>query len=224
MDTLRALAKASGETLKLGGIIDGDWRGTSEKNELKEQGLLVLAVHEIENLLLHPPTVEHVIARISGDPSIYQATLLAAADKRAGTWIFDAARTDKHFEAFPPPDAAVRELAHRLTWADFQDIPARAEEIANADPQLEPDQRDLLRKHLEVRAKVYARVREDGQLWKSCEGKEVFRSIVGQIGFADAETAERAIIGAWSENPDLVPAELKQLRTYVDRLQKGDAS
>jgi hypothetical protein len=69
---------------------------------------------------------------------------------------------------------------------------------------------------LTVRAKIYAAVGTEPTLWKVREGKEVFRSITSQIGFSDAETAERAIMGVWSNDPSLIPDELRDLRDCRD--------
>ena len=219
LDSLQSIAKASGEPLKLGGIVDRDWRNPGERDALSAQGLHVLPVHEVENFFLHPPTIRHVIASIAGDPNGYDEILAAAVDTRAGALIFDAARTTSAFEKFPPPHTDVRELVHQLNWSQFTDLPARAQEIADADRQLDADQRALMKKHLEVRAAVYQRLREEGGLWKVCDGKEVFRRIAPEIGFADADTAERAILGAWAQNPDLVPDELTELRLYVETIR-----
>lgn len=220
MDSLRAVATASNEPLKIGGIIDRDWRDAQERKLMSGLGLHVLAVHEIENLLLHPPTVKRVIENISGDPAIYDDALKAAADRRAGSAIWNAARTNRGFENFPPPHADVRKLAHELTWSDFADPSLQCQKIADADPQLDLAQRALIKKHLEVQTAVYGRVREGDTLWKVCEGKEVFRSLAKTIGFSDPETAERAIIGIWQLEPGLEPEELRMLRLYVEQLGK----
>lgn len=219
IESLQAIAKASNEHLKIGGVIDGDWRDQSERDELALEGIHVLAVHEVENFLLHPPTVKSVIAKISST-TVYDEVLRAAADRRAGSWIFDAARTSKQFEDYPAPDAPVRELVHSMTWADFDDIPVAAQKIVDTDSQLEPNQREKLKKHIQVRARSFARIRESDELWKRCEGKEVFRSIAQKIGFSDSETAERAIMGAWDQDETLVPEELKLLRSFVEQLRQ----
>jgi len=112
----------------------------------------------------------------------------------------------------------VHTLEHSLTWDQFDDIEVRCAQISNADSQLNDEQRSLLQKHLEVGAKIYRRVRSGVQLWKACEGKEVFRSIAKDIGFSDPHAAERAIIGTWEKEPKLVPDELKLVRDYVSGL------
>ncbi|HVR92127.1 MAG TPA: AAA family ATPase [Novosphingobium sp.] len=218
IETLKSLASASSQPLKIGGIVDGDWRKSSERTTLLAEGVYTLEVHEIENFFLHPKTVGHVMSSISRDVSVYEGALLLAADRRAGTYIFDAARTDKAFEKFPPPHTCVRTHIHTLIWSDFADLEATCAQIAEKDPQLDAKQRTLLGRHLVVQAKIYERQRSEPCLWKVCEGKEVFRSLVSEMGFASADVAERAMLGAWETVPALIPKELQNLRFYVSSL------
>lgn len=218
LDTLKMLAKASGEPLRIGGIIDGDWRSAGERSEFEALGIHVLQVHEVENFFLHPETVKNLMESISADPSTYEQILTDAADFRAGSFIFDSARTDKRFQDFPPPHADVRQLVHSTRWSCLESDSKVLQEIVDADPNLSDDQRALLLKHLLARAKSYSRVREDGSLWKRCEGKEVFRSIANAIGLSDPVTAEKAILGVWTKRPELRPSELNDLRAYIHSL------
>lgn len=215
-DGLRAIAKASGEDLRIGGIIDGDWRSTPERQTLSDLGYHVLAVHEVENFFLHPDTIKYVLTTINGNPASYDGILQSAIDRRAASWIFNAARTKKTFSDFPPPDGKVKGLVHKLSWSDFTNLSAKATEIAEADPQLDQSQIELLAQNIAAEAKAYQQQRNGPDLWKKCEGKEVFRSIASAIGFADADCAERAIIGAWAKDPSLMPTDLQALREYVE--------
>ncbi|ESX22565.1 ATP-binding protein [Mesorhizobium sp. LSJC264A00] len=95
IEELRDLAIASGQMIRIGGVVDQDWRPKQEQDELSERGLFVLGVHEIENFFVHPPTLKDFLSMNGGDPRTVEPTLVAAADRRAGSWIFDAARTDR---------------------------------------------------------------------------------------------------------------------------------
>lgn len=215
---LKDLATASGQGLRIGGIIDGDWRTGSERGELANQGLFVLGVHEVENFFLEPNTLKALMSFMGRDPSEVDALLVAAADSRAGAWVFDAARTDRAFREYPEPSKAVRELVHRLDWSDFSELETRCEEIASAHGDLDEAQRALLKRHLVTRANIYQRKREAGELWRDCAGKQVFRALISQLGFADEDAGERAITAMWARQPDLVSAELKELRSYINGL------
>lgn len=215
LDSLLDIAAASNENLKVGGVIDRDWRSTSELQELTASGLFVLGVREVENFFLHPATVAQVMSEIGQDAGTFDVRLLSAADSRAGTWIFDAARTDKAFEKFPPLPEALRVLVHQLTWRDFSVPEVQCEKIVDTYALGEQKQRELLKRHLTARVKSYARIRGDGTLWSLCEGKEVFRSLSGDMGFVDTDAAQRAVMAAWQRRPELVPQQLNDLRAYV---------
>lgn len=215
MQGLKDLAAASAQEMRIGGIVDHDWRSKQELDELSKQGLFVLGVHEVENFFIHPPTLKDFLALNGGDPDAVEPALQAAIDRRAGSWIFNSARADRKFRDYPEPSKIVRELVHKLTWLDFADIEQICQQIANAHCNLENDQITAFANHLIARAKIYARRRDDGIMWKLCEGKEVFRSIIGEIGLADEDAAERALSAVWVRQPNLIPAELTALRDYI---------
>jgi hypothetical protein len=217
LDGLKAIAGASGESLRIGAVIDGDWRSSTERGALTSEGLFVLGVHEVENFFLHPPTVKRLMRMLSKDASNYDSALQSATDARAGTWIFNAARTDKKFWECPPPSPGARELAHRLSWIDFahDNSSVTSKTLAAAHGGLSADQENTLAQHLEVRARSYGRIRDSDELWRRCEGKQVFRSLAQTIGVADVDTAERAMTNIWKDEPSLIPIELEQLRSYV---------
>lgn len=212
---LKKLAFVSGQTIRIGGVVDQDWRPRQEQSELSAAGLFVLGVHEVENFFLHPPTLRDLIDLMGGNPSAAEGILTAAADRRAGSWIFNAARTDRKFRDCSEPSTAVRQLVHGLSWLNFTDLSDRCDEIARSHGNLDEPEISLFRKHLETRAKIYSRKRESGELWKVCEGKEVFRAILPQLGLKDEDTGERALTSVWARKPDLLPKELVKLRAYV---------
>lgn len=149
MADLRSIAEASADTIRLGGVIDGDWRSRPERDRLNAEGAHVLSVHEVENFFLHPPTVESLISALGQDPSRYRSSLLAAADNRAGAWIFDAARTQKEFREYPPPSEEVRVLAHASHWTNFAtNLDATCQALVDAQKDLLPEQALTLLRHL----------------------------------------------------------------------------
>lgn len=218
VSTLQFLAATSGQNIRVGGIIDGDWRPKQEREELEKKGLFVLGVHEVENFFLNPATLKELMVSIGGEPTEVEALITRAADRRAGAWIFDSARTNRLFRDYPEPPKAVRELVHTIRWENFSAAEGKCEEIAGAYDELNAEQQDKLKKHLIASARSYNRKRENGDLWRACEGKQIFRALVLQLGFADEDAAERAITAVWKRRPDLVPVELAELRDYVNAL------
>lgn len=216
MEGLRQISRASGQPLKIGGIVDRDWRTAGEIKALQESGVHVLQVHEVENFFLHPESAKAAMAAISQDPSTYDDVLQSVADLRAGAWIFDAARSQPALKAFPPPAEATRGMVHRLSWANFSDIKATCDTIARSDLALTNEQQTELSRHLDVQARIYERIRSEPTLWKRCEGKEALKAVAQRLGFADGDIFERAVTGIWSKQPQLVPSELVSLRDYVN--------
>jgi len=218
IEGLKDLAAASGQAIRIGGVVDSDWRTGADKQVLSNQGLFVLGVHEVENLFLHPPTLSEFLQVVGKDHNQVQNIILSASDRRAGTWVFDATRTDRKFREYPEPSKAVRELVHSLTWSDFSDIETQCEKIANSHGGLNQAEVITFKNHLITRARIYARKREDENLWVVCEGKEVLKSILPHLGLTDVDAAERALTALWTRKPELVPAELHDLRSYIQGL------
>jgi hypothetical protein len=218
IEGLRALAAASGHQIRIGGVVDGDWRAKQEQQELAQQGVFVLPVHEVENYFLHPATLRELMSTLGRDPADVDGLVLMASDKRAGTWIFDAARTNQRCRDFPEPSKAVRDLVHRSEWDAFADAESKCAEIARAHGALTQEQIVAFSRLLGVQARVYEGKRNSPDLWQVCEGKEVFRAIVRELGLADADAAERAVLAIWGRKPELVPDQLGSLRDYINGL------
>jgi uncharacterized protein DUF4435 len=68
VEAIKALANEAEAGIRIGGVVDRDFRGTAEvKSLLDSNGVYALPVHEIENFYLHPATLR--ILRQSGrDP------------------------------------------------------------------------------------------------------------------------------------------------------------
>jgi predicted ATPase len=210
------LAQTGGQHLRLGGVVDGDWRDKSERQEITNQGLYVLDVHEIENLFLHPPTLS-TVAKNLGQGNIEPRDLVQEiADDRAGVWIFDHARTHRRFKEYPPPSSDSRTAANSMHWADFdQGIDNACAALVADESNLMDQQREKLKQALVASAKIYSKKREGDDLWKVCHGKEVFRAASDRLGFKSASVAEAAIIQHWTGTKSDVPEALKKLRRYI---------
>lgn len=211
---LQQLAEVSGQRLRIGGVLDGDWRSPAERASFEAQGLLVLGVHEIENLFLHPATLKALSQELGRDPSGIDSLILEAADMRAGSWIFQAARTDKAFVDFPEVLPATRECFHGMNWVDFGDVDAACSRIVATMSNLTAEQKVTIHRHMTARANIYER-RRPTEAWRLCEGKETFRSLVPKLGFVEEDAAERAISALWKRRPEIAPQDLLALRNYV---------
>ena len=88
--------------------------------------------------------------------------------------------------------------------------------IADEEANLDIEEKARLSRTLEACARIYRRLRLSDELWKYCEGKQVFRAISQDLGFADAQAAEGAIFVAWESDDALVPDEVRQIRDYVN--------
>jgi len=212
---LQSLAEVSSQKIRLGAVVDRDTRHSGQIADIEKSGAYVLAVHEVENFFLHPPTLAEIFGSNGGNPEDVSEIIVYSADQRAGLLIFDGARGDPKFKDLPAPSAGVRKLIHDLKWTDFEAAEAVCERIADGHGGLDQAQRDLLVKHLFARTKMYGRWRTGGDIWKYCEGKEVLKAVAPRLGFADDKTCERAVLAYWNRHPEGRPGELVELLDYV---------
>lgn len=218
VEELRALGQASTQAIRVGGIIDSDWRSLQDKQAFTSQGLHVLDVHEVENLFLSPPTLMQLCIDIGCDQDSLSNMLIEEFDNRAGVWIFDSTRTGKKFRDYPEPSAHVREMIHGASWSDFADIESMCYRIAAAHGGLSEPEVTTLSTHLKAHAQIYQRKSREADFWKFCQGKEIFRAMLPRLGLSNSSAGERAVMALWKRHPDLVPSELVGLRAYVTSL------
>ena len=97
VESLRALAHETDTGIRIGGIVDRDFRSETEAARLSvDRNIFVLPVHEAENFFLHPPTLR-ILLNQHGRTSLDPLDLIrAAADARAGSWIFQHMDTSKN--------------------------------------------------------------------------------------------------------------------------------
>jgi hypothetical protein len=212
---LTQIGKSSSENIRVGGIVDFDWRGDDDRRALQERGIFVLSVHEIENLFLHPETLRAVQSELGRDPTPVDRLVAEASDRRAGLWIFGAARAVPALRDLPPPCRAVRERVASLGWTDFSSSTGLAQEIADLDEGLDKNQKLALREEILRSKSKYAKMKSGNDLWRRCQGKEVLRQIYHPLGFADQDACEKTIIAYWLRNMDKRPAELLKIVKYV---------
>lgn len=216
---VKGLASTSGVGIRIGGIIDKDFRkGAALATLTCVRDLFVLPVMECENLFLDPRTLTALLAQNGKSAIIAQNIIQVAADARAGGWIFQYAMATQNADSLPAIPARAKDEVKAMAWADFEaDVPAACTKIA-AHSAFDTVKRVKLQKLLEIGAAAYRKVRVHMDLWKECEGKQVLVSIAPQAGFSGPDALIQASIAAWERDAALLPAEVASLRTFVDSL------
>jgi hypothetical protein len=216
---IKALAKESNTEIRVGGVIDRDFRTEPETERIKSaDGVFVLPVHERENLFLHPATLS-VLLKQNGCTNIAPADLIRdAADVRAGSWIFQWAMASANAQSLPAISPSAKELAKNQTWERITaDQDAVFKVVADASGYAPEDCAKLLQL-LKVGANSYARKRTEDNLWRVCEGKQVLKEISRRSGFGGSPALAQAAFAAWSRDQALIPQELVTLREYLTTL------
>lgn len=214
--TIRELSNESATPIRVGGIVDRDFRTQSEVKELKEhKNVHPLAVHEIENFFLHCPTLDYLLIQNGNDQLSAKELVMQASDARAGSWVFQNAMSRRIARALPRVPPAAKSLAKALTWEDFsQDRPSAIDSILTCTG-FENEHRRKLKQLLGISATSYGRKREQANLWKICEGKQILKDVAIRVGFAGPPHLERAMLAAWTRNDVPLPTEVAQVRKYV---------
>lgn len=209
---IRKLATTAQQDIRVAGIVDRDWRSTAQSEEFaKKHDVFVLPVHEVENLFLDPKTLKNLAQQNGYDDFDYTVSLQSACDHRAGGWIIQAVCSSQSLDV----GSEGRAVAHSMSWAQIEgDVESAMNQIAEASGAVD-DEKTKLAQKLMLYARMYKRKRQEPDLWKICEGKEVLKKICGEIGFADTRSLEGAASKSWSESEANVPDEVKKLRQYV---------
>ncbi|MGB8526584.1 MAG: DUF4435 domain-containing protein [Rhodoplanes sp.] len=214
--SIKALATEAEAGIRIGGVVDRDFRSNADANALSnDNGVLVLAVHEVENFFLHPATLG-VLLQQNGRAHIEAAALIReAADARAGSWIFQHAMTTPNAKSLPELPVAAKEEAKRLTWAQFEDDQNSVIERIVGAAGYGEDDRDKLASILNISRKSYERKRAGDDLWKVCEGKQVLNDVARAVGFVDAPALVQAAFAFWRRDGGQLPEELKAFQEYL---------
>jgi hypothetical protein len=219
VSAVRALAAESDAGIRIGGIVDRDFRSNADAEALRAgAGILVLPVHEIENLFLHPATLERILRQIGRTDVSPVGAIQAAADARAGSWVFQYSMATSLADDLPPIPEATKQRAKSMTWDHIaRDGDAAIREITAAS-RFEATDADRYAKMLKVGINAYERKRQESDLWKLCEGKQVLPMIARTAGFAGPPALMSASYAVWDSEPELIPEELVELRRYLEAL------
>jgi hypothetical protein len=204
------------EQIRIGGVIDRDHHGpTAVQRMEREAGVHILAVHEVENLLLHPASLNIILAA-NGKLTNADELIQRASDQHSGAWITQRVALRNGWDL----GRAVSRLAHGVSWPDIaSDEAAVLQSFADGlPPDSEVSKEDLIPK-LTAAAASYREMRDDpSRLWKEVHGKQVLRNLLPATGFTDEATLLNNLSRAWSGGSVPVPAELQGLRAYVGGL------
>lgn len=216
---IRALANESEAGLRIGGVVDRDFRSDAEVASLKDVNAVhVLPVHEVENFFLHPGTLDLLLKQNGRDRVSAIEIIRDAADARAGSWIYQFAMATRNAQSLPEVATAAKDLAKRLQWAQVSsERDASLDRIVSAS-SLDSENQAKLRQILSLGIDAYSRKRSEPTLWKTCEGKQVLNDVARALGFAGAPALAQAAFAAWSREGAAVPDELTELRSYLSAL------
>jgi predicted ATPase len=102
--TVKELAAETGEQLRVGAVIDRDFRTDEEAARLSaDVGVHVLGCHEIENVFLDLQGLTVLLDHVGKRPEIAERVVRDAGDRFAGLWI--AERTVAGYAGFIPKEA-----------------------------------------------------------------------------------------------------------------------
>ena len=212
---LAKLAAESSQAIRVTGIVDRDWRSPSEAQLLESSGVIVLPVHEVENLYLHPETVRAIAARVGSVGFDSSQIIQEACDARAGGWILQEALSHASARNISDVPQSVRRLMHAASWHSIStSLQEFIKDVVNRS-NLPPEEGLALERRLLDSGQRYASARVGADLWKVCEGKEVMKWVCRVLGFKDHLAYERAVHVYWDASNDHLPNEVNELRATL---------
>jgi len=223
--TIRELGEESSSPLRVGAVIDRDHRDQSAVTVLEAHGAHVLGVHEVENLFLHPPVLDHAL-RANDRTESAHSVLRRGADLHAGRWVYARAVQIVWGEGAIQPawvDERTLRVAASVVWtalsADRGAFAGQHRTLTAA----EGDDSDRFEEEVRRGIEVYEAVREDEHaLWKAVSGKQLLRWLPREVGFSDLNALERNVVTAWADRGVSVPPELTALRDYISDLEPSN--
>lgn len=224
LDNIQRVAAETDDQLAVGGIIDRDYRTNQEAEDLQRgRSLHILGCHEVENLFLHPPSLQALIERSGIHGTTPHGIILDISDAMAGRWVVGHALTRATYQRRPEPRVAssgarsARVAGARITWADIaRDREAIVATLLGAFGLQSAEASEEMQRDLAGAVDAYAGLRDrEDELWKRCAGKEVFGQVPMKVGAADKRILEKQVLRLWSAEGSVPPTELDDLRRFV---------
>lgn len=220
---VKELASVTDDQLHVGAIVDRDFRSEAAAQELVTNAqCFVLPCHEVENLLLHPSSLNELLLH-NGIAETAETLIQRIADQLCGQWVLQhalfAVDYGRALAAGADVPRPARELAGRAHWAEIDATSQVYSKLLAA--AVTPDLGDGQAIESAILAAIseYRKIRFDAGLWKVCLGKEVLGQIHRAIGYSTKGALESAVISLWSRRPDLLPSEVQQVRRYIDSVR-----
>jgi predicted ATPase len=210
VEMISLLASETEEQLKVGGVIDRDFRTDAEVLEIESRlNVHVLRCHEIENVFLQPEAIEVLLSRSGRDPSTALSVIRDESDRYAGLWIVNNALS--LFKGATP-----KEVVSPLTNVNRDDVINRWSAVTAASlAHIETsEQADWVQRLTNAQAEFEA-MRTLPDWWQKCLGKQTLSSIHRQIGLGSASSMERHVIRLW-EFEVAIPGAVEDLRVFID--------
>jgi|GEM_PF-518850 len=216
--TIRALANEAEAGIRIGGIVDRDFRSNADVAAIEVEGIHVLPVHEAENFFLHPATLRLLLEQNGNPIPLPDDLIREASDTRAGSWIFQHTMATPNAKALPEVLVAAKERVKALSWAEIDADRDAALQSIVALTGFGNDDEEKFRKILSISTDAYGRKRVEDTLWKFCEGKQVLNHVARASGFAGPPALVLATFAAWARDGAELPEELVAFREYLTDL------
>lgn len=212
---VQLLAEETDEQLHVGGVIDRDFRTDEECAQLQvDAGIHVLGCHEVENLYLQPEALAVLLQRAGRDPNGAVASVRMAADAFAGLWIVQHAAWSFSAEHDVPKQAvsALSNLSYAQLSADWPSCRANAVGVVEAAVARRWEEL------LNGAWTAYATGRQEPDWFRRCLGKQTLGRTASELDFRSADALERQVVALWDSGEVAAPADLLELRSYVEGL------
>lgn len=215
VQSVKSLSNESEAGIRVTGVVDRDFRTESIIAQLMAQGIYTLQVHEIENFFLDPVTLKVLLDQNGKTDAAPSDLILSASDARAGSWIFQYAMATANMQSLPQIATEAKSRAKALSWAEIEIGQAamfdKIVELSGFDAEGAKKFRNVL----DIAGKAYARARNEGVLWKVCEGKQVLGKIARDVGYAGVTEFTSATFAAWERGGGQRPKELAALQAHL---------
>jgi hypothetical protein len=208
---LRDVADETDEQIKIGAVIDRDFRSDEEVAEIVGSGAHVLGCHEVENLFLFPGALADLLAQADMDPGTATRLVLDASDCFAGLWIVERAMASGSVVDLT---TQMKKPFSALGWNGVVDNwEALVEESCASLGEVQSDESWKLA--LNEARRAYEQLRPSDGLWAQCLGKQSLSRLAPAVGLSGVDALARRISRLWSTGSAPCSEPQDELVAYV---------
>ena len=218
VDMIKSLSKEAGVEIRIGGMVDRDFRSCREAKGMSDDRIFVLPVHEVENFFLHPSTLQFLLKQNGKSELIATDLIRDTSDKRAGSWIFQNAMATNNAKKLRKISSHVKEQAKSLSWVEIGDNQDAAIKKIIDSTDFSNDEIKKFQNLLKISIATYKRNRTQDTLWKICEGKQAINDVACKCGYAGMRALELASFVAWNRPDVQISVELSKFRDFLLKL------